>query len=566
MSAFLYLVWTSGRNRAGRLITRVRSPRYAAALIVGGLYLWSFLVRPIGRASATPAFLGQPTEMIVTLLAVLTLMGSWLFGSDATALAFSRAEVSMLFPAPLSRRSLIVYKLFRAQVAVLVNALIWVFVLRRGGTILPSPLRAIGLWVLFSTLNLHRLGAALVRSSWREHGKIGARRHRGSIVVSMVIAGLIGAGLFEARGQLFPTAGVGSFFIVLGTTLAKPPAYWGLYPFHLSVAPTFARSVSDWGHALVPALGVLVAHAWWVLRTDAAFEDAAIDASSERGRRADATRSRRTAAPMGVSRATPTLRLAPSGHPGWAIFWKNMLCLRRTKRPQVFVGPGVMALAIGAAMSGDASDGGETIAAAALALAAMLLVFGGRFIRNDLRHDMQHLPLLKTLPIPPGQIVLAEVASAALPMAAAQMTLVLIAYLAVFASPSNPLGGDVRLALLLAAPFALTALNGALLTIQNGMAVLFPAWIRLGPTVSTGVEALGQNVLATAANLFSLAAALIVPAIAAWGTVVIIKPPPPPSALALAVSVAAAILAAETYAAMRFLGGALARAEPVQTE
>ncbi len=41
----------------------------------------------------------------------------------------------MLFPAPLSRRGLIGYKLFRAQIAVLINALIWVFVLRRGGTI-----------------------------------------------------------------------------------------------------------------------------------------------------------------------------------------------------------------------------------------------------------------------------------------------------------------------------------------------------------------------------------------------------------------------------------------------
>ena len=49
------------------------------------------------------------------------------------------------------------------------------------------------------------------------------------------------------------------------------------------------------------------------------------------------------------------------------------------------------------------------------------------------------------------------------------------------------------------------ALNGALLTIQNGIAVLFPAWIRLGPAVSTGVEALGQNVLATVANLFTCA-------------------------------------------------------------
>ena len=43
--------------------------------------------------------------------------------------------------------------------------------------------------------------------------------------------------------------------------------------------------------------------------------------------------------------------------------------------------------------------------------------------------------------------------------------------------------------------------------------MLFPAWIRLGPAVSTGVEALGQNVLATMANLISLALALVVPVV-----------------------------------------------------
>ena len=139
---------------------RVRSPRYAAALLVGGLYIWAFLFRPMRTPGISSLFLGQGTEMIVTLLAVLTLMGSWVFGADATALAFTQAEVSILFSAPLSRRRLIGYKLFRAQIAVLINSLIWVFVLRRGGTILPSPLRAISLWVLFSTLNLHRLGAA----------------------------------------------------------------------------------------------------------------------------------------------------------------------------------------------------------------------------------------------------------------------------------------------------------------------------------------------------------------------------------------------------------------------
>jgi len=198
--------------------------------------------------------------MIVTLLSVLTLMGSWIFGSDATALAFTPAEVSLLFPAPLTRRALMGYKLFRAQVAVLINSLIWVFMLRRGGTSLPGLLRALAIWTLFSTLNLHRLGAALVRTSSREHGGAGLRRHAGSIVAFTLVGLAVLAGVFEHRRELAPAFGAGAFFPALGHALANPPASWGLYPFHLVVAPAFAHTMSQWERAIGPALLVLAFH------------------------------------------------------------------------------------------------------------------------------------------------------------------------------------------------------------------------------------------------------------------------------------------------------------------
>jgi hypothetical protein len=112
---------------------------------------------------------------------------------------------------------------------------------------------------------------------------------------------------------------------------------------------------------------------------------------------------------------TSTIQLATVGHPALAIIWKNMLCLRRTSQWRVFIGPGVMAIAIGTAMGGAETDAAARVAAGAMVLAGMLLLFGGRLIRNDLRHDMQHLPLIKSLPIASGHIVLAEIASSALP-------------------------------------------------------------------------------------------------------------------------------------------------------
>ncbi len=568
MNALLYLSWNSTRNRFLSAFNRVRSPRYAVAVIVGGLYLWGFLWRPVNYPGATGFLLSQPSEMLITLLAVMTLAGPWVFGSDTLALAFTQAEVSMLFPAPISRRGLIGHKLFRAQMTVLINAAIWVFVLRRGGNLLPSPLRAVGVWVLFSTLNLHRLGAALVQSSIKEHGRAAAKRNWWSIALFGLVGGALVTGFIVNRQELLGTTGIGEFFVATAHVLAQPPASIGLWPFHLVVAPTFARSVSQWQHAIIPAVAVMGLHVFWVMRSDAAFEDAALEASEARARRMDAIRSRRSiVVPKATKAAQTTMRLKAVGHPAMAILWKNILCLRRTAQFRLLIGPAGMAIAFGAALSSGARDFSLWAAATAATFAGLLIVFGGRLIRNDLRHDMLHLPLLKSVPVSSTDIVLAEVASATLPITALQLAVVVIAYVASFGTDRITLSSDTRLAILLGSPFVALALNGALITIQNGMAILFPAWIRLGAAVSTGVEALGQNVLAMVANLFTLLLALIPPTFFAavtyqflhsfgFGRVATVWAP---------MVMAAIVLGMETHAAMLYLGRALTRAEPLQT-
>jgi len=563
VSAFFYLSWTIARNRFAFQIKRIRTPRYAAALIVGVLYIYSFLLRPGVRGAAGTMFLGRQTEMIAALLLLLTMMGAWVFGSDLTALAFTPAELSFLFPAPLSRRQLIGYKLSRAQVGVIVNALIWVFLLKRGGTLLAGPLRAVAIWAMFSTLSLHRLGAALVRSSWGEHGASGAKRNAVSIVVFAGLVALLVAGLIMHRAELRAVDGFESFFTVLARVLSSPPAYVALYPFHLAVAPTFAQTTHEWARDIGPAVAIIALHAWWVFRTDTAFEDAAITASAERAKRLEARIARRsTTAVARPRRTTSTFRLAARGHPAVAIFWKNMLCLRRTAQVRLFVGPAAMAAALGAAFNSGRADVGGFIAITATIFAGMLLMLGGRLVRNDLRHDMLHLPLIKSLPISSAHVVVAEVASSAIPMAAVQLVLVVAAYIASVFALDNPLAPDVRLAIVLSAPFAVFALNGALLAIQNATAVLFPAWMRLGASANTGVEALGQNVLGLLANLVALGVGLIVPAGIAWGAVKLF-PEPRTSMLVTIAIIGSIVLAVETYGAMVLVGRALTRAEPL---
>ena len=54
--------------------------------------------------------IGGTFSLLAPLLALAYVSWTWIFGADRTALAFSEAEATMLFSAPVSRRALILYK------------------------------------------------------------------------------------------------------------------------------------------------------------------------------------------------------------------------------------------------------------------------------------------------------------------------------------------------------------------------------------------------------------------------------------------------------------------------
>ena len=247
-----------------------------------------------------------------------------------------------------------------------------------------------------------------------------------------------------------------------------------------------------------------------------------------------------------------------------AVVWKNTICLLRTSQLRQLLGPVMVAFVVSFAFAGREGDAFQNLAVIATLLALVLLLFGGRSIRNDLRSDMLHLPLLKALPLSAPEIVLAEVASGAVPMAATQLVLLAIAELALALSRSAchiPLA--FRMGAMVAAPALLLALNVAMFTILNGTAVLFPAWIRLGTTGAAGIEALGSNMIATFGTLLLLALLLVVPIAAGIGVYAGL-PAHPAAASALSGIAAAFVLGLEDYFLLRGIGRAFERAEPTE--
>jgi ABC-2 type transport system permease protein len=189
VGAIAYLAAASVRNRARRQLRRLRSPRYVVALLAGVAYVFWFLLRPAQQGGAAAVLGDEGVARVAALGFALLVAKWWVAGADPRALAFTPAEIHLLFPAPVSRRALVATKLARAQLIILVNTVIWAVILRGEGLHLASWRRALGLWVLFSTLHLHRLGAALSTASLARHGAAGRRRQ--AIPVLLVAAAAV---------------------------------------------------------------------------------------------------------------------------------------------------------------------------------------------------------------------------------------------------------------------------------------------------------------------------------------------------------------------------------------
>jgi hypothetical protein len=559
---FAYLAWRSAANRVARQLRQLRSPRYLAALALGIAYLYVIAVEQ--RPRTAPAVGARWIELLGSLGVVGAVLWGWIFGVERRVLAFSPAEVTFLFSGPVTRRGLVQYKLLRNQLLILFNSLLWTLILARERFGASPWLRAISIWVLLTTISFHRLGASFVRTSLLEHGRAGLR-HR---VVSLVLLGAALIGVTWAAQDALPAlaagwaGGVAPFLDALTEAAAEPVPHLLLAPFRAMVRPLAAHSPAEWARAIGPALLLLVLHYVWVIRADTAFEEAAAEASL---RRAQQRAARGAAAPPRLAhrRVPRFLRLAPLGWAGGAILWKNLLGVVRLRRTRNAVAGFAVAAVVAALLSFEA-PGGLAYAAGwfAATWAGLAVVIGPQWIRNDLRHDLLKLDLLRSYPMRGRAVVAAEAGASTVVVTALQLGLLIVAYLAFLGNAEMAPDLPTRTGVLLAAAACLPGINYLGMLIQNAAALLFPAWVHLGAGRPGGVEALGQNMLMIVGYLALLGAALAAPAALAGGLFTALEPGLGWWAAVPAIVALQAGVAAEAVVMLRWLGGVFERTDP----
>jgi hypothetical protein len=183
-----------------------------------------------------------------------------------------------------------------------------------------------------------------------------------------------------------------------------------------------------------------------------------------------------------------------------------------------------------------------------------VLFTGPQFIRNDLRHDLPHLPALRALPLRGHTLLAAEVASSAITLTALTAALTVVAYLGLRMSDDVP-AWLRHWPALTGVLLALPGFSLVVMMVQNAGAVLFPEWSNLAGRTGSAA-ALGTNLLGVLVTMLG-GAILLLPAL------VLLPDVPEPSGLAIMTTglMISIVALAECWLLVRWLGGRLERLE-----
>ncbi len=576
IQALFFLQSRSLWNRLRTRIRRLRQPKYLVGAVVGLAYFYIYVGRfvlgglffPRSGTPGSPMAAGfdlnqrQLLEGMAATGVFFFMLGAWVFAGPRSALAFTETELAHLLPAPISRRTLIRYKLASLQTGLLISSLVLWFLAGRllaGGHAL---LRIGGWWVVLAALSLHALGASFVVQRLTERGLSSWLRRTLGCLVGFAVGGAL---VWWSRSTFLAEGGIPSSFDAwrsLGHhAFTSGPAPWLLGPFRLLVRPWLATSGTEFAIAIGPALLVLAGLFLWVDRSDVAFEEASL----ERARRwadriADASsRQHRVGMPKPTVRPA-AFSLRPEGNPAVALAWKHLIELRfRPRNHAIAMGVFVLA-AVGIRVAPDAEileSLRNSAALLPLGMACIMPIFGVMEITTRVRQDLRMVDHYKTMPLTGQQFVVGEFLGGVGSTVCRQV--VCFIGVALFAMAPDSL--VVPWPILLGVPVALLTVGPGLIMLLAilpvAAALLFPAWMQStkdGP--GPGLEATGQRVILAVAQLITLSVSLIPVALVSVGMFWLGLLVSPWVAFVLAGAGGAAILYAEIAVAIVFLGKA----------
>ncbi len=569
LSALLYLRATSLKNFFRAQFRRLRQPKYLGGALFVVAYFWFFIFRHTHAVFNQSHFGGMgdlgPLTLALGALAVTAILAAmWTFFSDKPGLHFTEAEIAFLFPAPVTRRILIHYRLVSLLLGSLTQSVFFSLIFHRGNLFSGrAPQLLFGWWVMLSIISLHGLGTALTIARLAEGGVQAGRRR--FLIIGGFTSIAVATGWWIWR-EMPDAANYASTLQWFSAVLNGGAMHWLLWPAKLIVQPLVATGLTAYCIALAPAVFVLAAHYWWVTRMDVAFEEASIARAARFATRRAEIQAKGVFS-LGAKPTTgrqPPFNLARTRWVEFAFLWKNLLSTRSYFTPRnwlICAGIiGVVWRVCGLWLGHEYWRAGRILATVGAMGAAMALIYGPLITRLDIRQDLANADILKTYPLPGWRIILGQLLTP-IAILSGIIWLGLLAWFLGLHGHQPPSLSKVWFSPVMRGVFTACCagvtplLVTLLLLVPNGAAILFPAAFKTARTPGAGLDLMGQRMIFGFGQMLVLVLILL-PGSGAAALLIFITQwiIGPPAALILATSIVALVFAGEIWCVLWWLG------------
>jgi ABC-2 type transport system permease protein len=555
--AFWFVTTRSFKNRILQRLRKLRSPRYALSMLAGLAYLWFIAFRRMTMSTGHANFGALPvTDLGVDIVSVIVfaiMLLAWATPDSGGGLTFSEAEIQFLFPAPVTRRELLIYKIFRQQPPILISAFMMTWFGFRHS-------KFVGLWIAFMVLSIYFTMVSLARARLKLAHFGFLARLTTTVVIAVAAATLIASDIhnpFVHAQEPRSAAEFGALLRGAGSLFHNPLVRTLLFIPRFFATAVFPKSVATLALACAAMIAIGFAFFQIAARLNVSFEEASVTASQKRQGLRASIQDRRAGRAVVFRSARSPFHLTERSGPELAIVWKNLTAALRTSVAWM-----VMIVVIFSAFAVDAvimrgSNMHMGVAAISLMLCGLFPFLGSNLLRQDLRLDLPRIELLKSYPIPGDRLVLAEIAAPTLIVAVVEV------FLLSGTAILTHLSGDAsELARWMSPEFIVIALLFAIpicamqLLIRNAVVILLPSWATQPPDESRGFNVFGQRLVILGGNVIVLVVGLLPAAIVFLPTFFLAHKyfGSSPLFLALGTVPSIAVLCVEIWIAIHLLG------------
>jgi len=474
------------RARLRVIFRGLKTPRGAVFFAVGTamfvLWLGPSLVMAVAGVSGRARFDPEVVRTVVPLVLLGMCVVNVLAAGRQKGITFTAPEVDFLFAGPFTRRELLVYKLSAGMIGSGFAALFFSVFLLQYATLWPAAF--VGCLVTLLFVQLLSTALVLVGQTVAEQAYTRARR-----LALLGVAALAGIGLGEAalaaQGH-DPVALLTAFrHSWAGIVLLAPVDAFG----RTILAESLVPELIGWG-AL--AVAIDLALLLLVLRLDVNYAESAIAASQRLYRRLQQVR--RGGGLAWTAASQPKLRVPAFPWLGGAgpIVRRQLIGAVRTARGLFFFLL-LMGIPMGMMLMGSRQNHNAAIGALPGVL-AFLTVFFTQMVPFDFRGDLDHMDVLKSLPLRSTAIAAGQLVVPTLIMTGVHLVVLGAAAAMVEGA------GNVLLAMaVFSVPF-----NFLLIGVENLLFLLFPT--RMQATNPGDLQQVGRLMVLLAAKMLALVA------------------------------------------------------------